>query len=204
MHTQRVGCGVIVDSHFSEGQDESISIPKRVTTSEHYHHPTTGEYVFMCVCVCVCVCVSVLCTCMRACVCVHMCACACVLCMCMRVCTCVNVQYMYMYMSSLPPLPSLSLPPLPSLPPSPLSPSLPPLPPYSWNSMYVSVLRALHPLLSDSHQHFLVSPVLYTHTYIMYHTCVCVCVCVCARARVWCVCVRVCVCVCMYLCELTS
>ena len=40
-----------------EGQGESTSIPMKVTTSEHHRHPTTGEYVFMCVCVHVCMCV---------------------------------------------------------------------------------------------------------------------------------------------------
>ena len=57
---------------------------------------------------------------------------------------------MYMYMSSLDLFP-------PSLPSS-LPPQL---------QFHVSVLRPLHPLLihTHSHQHFLVSPVLCTHTY---------------------------------------
>ena len=80
------------------------------------------------------------------CVCVHACACV-------HVCVCSSECYMYsfLHLCSLPPF----HPPL-------LPPSLPPQ-----LQFHVSVLRALHPLLI--HSHFLVSPVICTHTYTPSH-----------------------------------
>ena len=87
------------------------------------------------------------CVCVCVCVCVHVRACACV-CVCVCVCVCSSECYMYSFLYSTH---------LCSLPPQ--------------LQFHVSVPRALRPLLilSHTHQHFLVSPVLLTHTYTPSH-----------------------------------